>query len=151
MSGVFRNIEPSPPGEWCGGRTHSLGGEGVGGSIFRKTPDTALYSILCGMISWLRYSEWGKTERSSVQQSSPRKESHQYIKNMPKIQTPLHYCLGDVRGTPGRCGPAMHDPRPARILLGGGRPTEHPIARHVTVWSQVKEDGPVTGSCMVLL
>jgi hypothetical protein len=43
---------PSPPGEcvtlrlWCGGRTHSLGGEGVGrGSIVRKTPDTALYSI----------------------------------------------------------------------------------------------------------
>jgi hypothetical protein len=39
MSGVFRNIDPptpSPPGEcvpprlWCGGRTHSLGGEGVG-------------------------------------------------------------------------------------------------------------------------
>ncbi len=30
---------------WCGGRTHSLVGEGVGGSIVRKTPDTALYSI----------------------------------------------------------------------------------------------------------
>jgi hypothetical protein len=30
---------------WCGGRTHSLGGEGGGGgSIFWKTPDTALYS-----------------------------------------------------------------------------------------------------------
>jgi hypothetical protein len=31
---------PSPPGEcvplrlWCGGRTHSLGGEGVGGQYF---------------------------------------------------------------------------------------------------------------------
>jgi hypothetical protein len=39
MSGVFQNIDPPPPslpGEcvpshhWCGGRTHSLGGEGVG-------------------------------------------------------------------------------------------------------------------------
>ncbi len=41
---------PSPPGEcvplrlWCGGRTHLLVGEGGGGSIFWKTPDTALYS-----------------------------------------------------------------------------------------------------------
>ncbi len=32
------------PRLWCGGRTHSLGGEGVGGSIFWKTPETALYS-----------------------------------------------------------------------------------------------------------
>ncbi len=40
MSGVFRNIDPAPtpsplsecvpPRLWCGGRTHSLGGEGVG-------------------------------------------------------------------------------------------------------------------------
>ena len=36
---------PLPPGLWYGGRTHSLGGEGDGGSIFWKTPDTALYSI----------------------------------------------------------------------------------------------------------
>ncbi len=27
------------------GRTHSLGVEGLGGSIVRKTPDSALYSI----------------------------------------------------------------------------------------------------------
>jgi hypothetical protein len=49
MSGVFQNIDPPTPLTarrvctprlWCGGRTHSLGG----GSIFRKTPDTALYS-----------------------------------------------------------------------------------------------------------
>jgi hypothetical protein len=43
MSGVFQNIDPptrSPPGEcvpprlWCGGRTHSPGGEmGVGGGV----------------------------------------------------------------------------------------------------------------------
>ncbi len=53
MAGVFQNIDPpppSPPGEcvlprlWCGGRTHSLGGEGGGRSIFWKTSDTALYS-----------------------------------------------------------------------------------------------------------
>ncbi len=34
----------SNPRLWCRGRTHSLGGEGDGGSIFWKTPDTALYS-----------------------------------------------------------------------------------------------------------
>jgi hypothetical protein len=53
MSGVFRNIDPPPPHRvyppprlWCGGRTDSLCGEGVGGSIVvRKTPNTALYSI----------------------------------------------------------------------------------------------------------
>jgi hypothetical protein len=53
MSGVFQNIDsPSPliagecvsPAFGAGGRTHSLGGEGGGGSIFLKTSDTALYS-----------------------------------------------------------------------------------------------------------
>jgi hypothetical protein len=52
MSGVFQNIDPPtphrpagvPPRLWCGGRTHSLGGEGVGAQYFWKTPDTALYS-----------------------------------------------------------------------------------------------------------
>ncbi len=50
---------PSLPGEcvpprlWCRGRTHSLGGEGVGGgSIVRKTPDTALYSIYVLSTLW---------------------------------------------------------------------------------------------------
>jgi hypothetical protein len=33
-----------PPRLWCGVRIHSLGGEGGEGSIFWKTPDTALYS-----------------------------------------------------------------------------------------------------------
>jgi len=48
---------PSPPGEcvpsrfWCGGRTHSLGGEGGGVSIFWKTPDTALYSTYVSTLS----------------------------------------------------------------------------------------------------
>jgi hypothetical protein len=54
MSGVFRNIDPPPPHRpsnvyppafGAGGRTHSLGGEGVGGSIVRKPPDTCLYSL----------------------------------------------------------------------------------------------------------
>jgi hypothetical protein len=48
MSDVFRNIDPSPPGECAGGRTHSLGGEGMGGgggSKVRKTPDTDQYSL----------------------------------------------------------------------------------------------------------
>jgi hypothetical protein len=36
MSGALRNIDPPPTPltarrVWCGGRTHSLGGEGVGG------------------------------------------------------------------------------------------------------------------------
>ncbi len=35
---------PPPPRFGAGGRTHSLGGEGGGGSKVRKTPDTALYS-----------------------------------------------------------------------------------------------------------
>jgi hypothetical protein len=62
MSGVFQNIDPptlSPPGEcvpprlWCGGKTHSLGGEGMGrGSIVWKTPDTALYSVYVSTL-WL--------------------------------------------------------------------------------------------------
>jgi hypothetical protein len=45
VSGVFQNIDPptpSPPVEcvpprlWCGGRTHSLGGERVGGQYFGR-------------------------------------------------------------------------------------------------------------------
>jgi hypothetical protein len=59
MSGIFLNIDPPPPHRpasvyprlWCGERTyilHSrLGGNGGGGSIVWKTPDTALYSIIC--------------------------------------------------------------------------------------------------------
>jgi hypothetical protein len=61
MSGVFQNIDPRPPHRpasvyprlWCGGRTHSLGGEGVGVNIL--TPDTDLYftyvSALCYTVS----------------------------------------------------------------------------------------------------
>jgi hypothetical protein len=51
MSGVFQNIDPPPP--HCGGRTHSLGGERGGGSIFWKTPDTALYSTYVSTLCYL--------------------------------------------------------------------------------------------------
>ncbi len=48
MYGVFQNIvPPSPhrPALWCGGgHTRCAGWRGGGGSIFWKTPDTALYS-----------------------------------------------------------------------------------------------------------
>jgi hypothetical protein len=60
MPGVFRTIDPpptpSPPGEcvpppplriWCGRRTHSLGGEGVGVQKFgrRQTLLCTLYTV----------------------------------------------------------------------------------------------------------
>jgi hypothetical protein len=51
MSGVFRNIDNPPPHcpasvyPLARGRTNSRGGEGGGGSIVRRTPDTALYSM----------------------------------------------------------------------------------------------------------
>jgi hypothetical protein len=52
MSGVFKILTPHPPHRpvsvyprfWCEGRTDSLGGVEGWGSIFWKTPDTALYS-----------------------------------------------------------------------------------------------------------
>jgi hypothetical protein len=64
MSGVFRNIDPPPPHRpasvypppprlWSGGRTHSLAGwRGGGETIVRKTPDTALYSIIYVSTLW---------------------------------------------------------------------------------------------------
>ncbi len=47
------------PRLWCGGRTHWLGGEGVGGwSIARKTLDTAVYSIY---VSTLWHTQSGES------------------------------------------------------------------------------------------
>jgi hypothetical protein len=45
MSGVFQNIDPHHL--WCGGRTHSLGGKGVGGLYFgrRQTLLCTLYFV----------------------------------------------------------------------------------------------------------
>jgi hypothetical protein len=48
MSGVFQNIDPSPPGKcvlpaFGAGEDTLAGWRGGGGSIVRKTPDTALY------------------------------------------------------------------------------------------------------------
>jgi hypothetical protein len=59
MSGVFRNIEPPPPHRPASVYTpplvrgeDTLGGwRGGVGSIVRKTPDTALYSI-CVSTLW---------------------------------------------------------------------------------------------------
>jgi hypothetical protein len=62
MSGVFRNIDPPPLHRlvsvyfpvFGAGEDTLAGWRGGGGSIVRKTPDTALYSIdvlvLCGII-----------------------------------------------------------------------------------------------------
>jgi hypothetical protein len=60
VSGVFRTIDPPPPlllasvSSPCtkGGGTHSPGGEGVGGSIFQKTPDIGLApSTVYGLVT----------------------------------------------------------------------------------------------------
>ncbi len=70
MSGVFQNIDPPPdhrlasasvssPRLWCGGRTHSLGGEGSGWSIFWKTPDTALFSTCVNNKHWNHFEKEG--------------------------------------------------------------------------------------------
>jgi hypothetical protein len=49
VSGVFRNIEPPPPHRparpLVRGEDTLAGWRGGGGSIVRKMPDTALYSI----------------------------------------------------------------------------------------------------------
>jgi hypothetical protein len=58
MSGVFRNIIPPPltarrlctPSPLVRGEDTLGGWRGGGGSIFRKTPDTALYSIYVGTL-----------------------------------------------------------------------------------------------------
>jgi hypothetical protein len=53
MSGVFRNIDPPhtlTARLWCGRRTHSPGGEGVGGQDARHCSVLALYMyVLCGL------------------------------------------------------------------------------------------------------
>jgi hypothetical protein len=61
MSGVFRNIDPPPPLRpasvyprlWCGGIVHTRWVEKGWGSIVRKTPDTALYSIYVSTL-WIK-------------------------------------------------------------------------------------------------
>ncbi len=57
---------PPPPPLWCGGRTHSppMGGEGRGGSIFWKTPYTALYSTYVSTLWWSQFNN-NKKARSS--------------------------------------------------------------------------------------
>jgi hypothetical protein len=60
VSGVLQNIDPpppSPPGECAfgAGMTRSPGGEGGGGSIFWKMPDTALYSTYISTLCFGRF------------------------------------------------------------------------------------------------
>ncbi len=66
MYGVFKNMTPNPHTDrrvCTGGRTYSLGGEGVGGSKVRKTPDTALYSINVSTLwPYSFFLEWEKWE-----------------------------------------------------------------------------------------
>jgi hypothetical protein len=54
MAGVFKNIDPPtplsarrvcPPRLWCGGRTHSLGGEGVGVNILEDVRHTSVLYV----------------------------------------------------------------------------------------------------------
>jgi hypothetical protein len=57
MSGVFRNIDPSPPHRPASVWEATLAGwRGGGGSIVRKTPDTALHSKYVSTL-WLRPSQ----------------------------------------------------------------------------------------------
>ncbi len=67
VSVVFRTIDPPPPllparapKAWGGGGTHSPGGEGVGGSIFRKTPGIGLASYSIIPLRSYRSSEFTK-------------------------------------------------------------------------------------------
>jgi hypothetical protein len=64
MSGVFQNIDPPPPGECVppalgagGGYTRWVErGVGAGGSIFWKTPDTALYYTYVSTMCLCQYT-----------------------------------------------------------------------------------------------
>ncbi len=47
------------PRLWCGGRTHSLGGERGGGSIFWKTPGTVLYFTYLSTL-WSQLYHWSQ-------------------------------------------------------------------------------------------
>ncbi len=73
MSGVFQNIDtPHPltarlvctPRLWCGRRTHSLGEKGLGGSIVRTTPDTALHSINVSTLLFVYKVSWSGNPRT---------------------------------------------------------------------------------------
>jgi hypothetical protein len=73
MSGVFQNIDPSPPGKcvpprlWCGGTTHSLGGEGIGVNILEDARHCSvlyirkcfvLYSILTAGVESIGHRDY---------------------------------------------------------------------------------------------
>jgi len=60
MTGVFRNIDPPPPHRRASvnppplvrGEDTLAGWRGGGGSIVRKMPDTALYSLYVSTLWW---------------------------------------------------------------------------------------------------
>jgi hypothetical protein len=63
MSGVFRNIDPPL---WCGGRTHSLGGEGV----WVNSSEDARH---CSVLYMVKTEEVPRQEK---QENSTMVESH---------------------------------------------------------------------------
>jgi hypothetical protein len=80
MSGVFLNIDPHPP--HLPARVYpafGAGREGGGGSIFWKTPGTALYSTYVSTL-WYPYpSEVGRSLGSGCSFSQPAKNKSYVI------------------------------------------------------------------------
>jgi hypothetical protein len=58
MSGVFQNVDPSPPFGAGGGHTRWV--ERGWGSIFWKTPNTALYSTYVGTLCTVQYTRFSQ-------------------------------------------------------------------------------------------
>jgi hypothetical protein len=114
LSGVFQNIDPPPPLHPASvssprteeGNTHSPGGEGVGGSIFWKTPDKgfASYSIILYALD-LQYLRVGKFEVNKMaaflrRNLVPKKN---VLKKFGGRPLPVGHIVG--RRTPGRGPP----------------------------------------------
>jgi hypothetical protein len=88
MSGVFRNIDlppPQRPASVCGGRTHSLGGEG-GGSIVRETQGTAPLFICKYFVTNSAWSNICKSKNNTVPNFGMSKEEGFTVYYIEKIQ-----------------------------------------------------------------
>ena len=83
MSGVFKNIDPPTGRRVCnpafgaGGQATFAGWRGDGGSIVRKTPDTALYS------TYIRKYFVAATSSQILLRLSNRRTSHVQVSNTP--------------------------------------------------------------------